>query len=213
MTRPMPHTNYVPLLPLTKELYNGLFDIYNRAKTNTCMFYVEGFENSETLWTETEEEHQWIIDNILPHYGLTLDDLQELVYVKEDKENEEASNNRDDTDRSKWSFTNVPPWGPRSLNFTRTSAISFIDHHTDPEGGCKINIPVLNIRAADIYFTDSDERCFYPTTTLFNVRLPHSVNNLENMGQYTPPFRVFFQIVLKESFDHWKEILPLPYGF
>ena len=213
MSRLIPHENYVPLLPLTKELYDGLFNIYNRAKTNTCMFYVEGFENSETLWTETEEELQWIINNILPYYGLSLEDLQELLYVMEDKENNEAINNRGDTDRAKWSFKNVPPWGPRSLNFTRIGTDTFIRTHIDPEGGCKINIPILNMSAADIYFTDNNESYFYPVPALLKLLSPHRVNNIERLSQYKPPFRVFFQIVLKQSFEHWKEILPLPYGY
>lgn len=212
MIRPLPHINYVPLLPLTNELYTELFSIYNRAKTHTCMFKVEGFENSETLWTETEEEHRWIIDNILPHYNLTLDDVEELVYTKDDEYSEEAKG-RYDSDRTQWNFKNVPAWKPRSLNFTRVGANSFIGRHTDPEGGCKINIPILNIRSADIYFVDSDESYFYPTPTLFNVSLPHNVNSIGRVSQYEPPVRVFFQIVLKESFEYWKEKLPLPYGY
>ena len=212
MTRPIPHINYVPLLPLTKELYLELFAVYDRAKSHTCVFKVEGFEDSETIWTETKEDHQWIIDNILPYYNLTIDDVEELVYTKEDQYTKEAKG-RYDSDRTQWEFKNVPPWGPRSLNFTRVGVTSFIGKHKDIEGGCKINIPVLNIRSANIHFIDSNEIYFYPTPALLNVRLFHNVDRIDRVSEYDPPVRVFFQIVLKKSFEYWKELLPLPYGY
>jgi hypothetical protein len=50
---------------------------------------------------------------------------------------------------------------------------------------------------SNIYFTDNNESYFYPVPALLKLLSPHRVNNIERLSQYKPPFRVFFQIVLK----------------
>ena len=210
--RPNSHIDYMPIRSLTDELFGELFNIYKRAVTHVCTFEVAGFENSDTIWTETKEDHEWICANILPFYNLTIGDVVDLVYTAEDT-NDDTTNNRYNSDRSTWKFTNVPLWTPRSLNFTRLRSDSFVGAHNDHECGCKINIPIINMSAANIHFIDSGEQFWYPSPALLNVNALHSVNGTNRISQYNPPERVFFQICLKNSYDSYSDIIPTPHGW
>jgi hypothetical protein len=210
--RPNPHIDFMPIRPLTDELFVKLFDIYTRAVTHTCVFEVEGFVNSETIWTETKEDHDWICNNIIPFYNLTMDDIVDLIYTPEDIDAGIAKG-RYDSDRSMWKFTNVPAWKPRSLNFTRIKHNSFVGAHTDHECGCKINIPILNMSSSNIHFVKSDERFWYPSPVLLNVNALHSVDGTERISLYTPKERVFFQLCLKQNYDFYQNIVPTPHGW
>lgn len=210
---PTPHINYMPLKSLTDELYNGLLGIYLRAKTYTCTFEVVDFTGTEMSWPETDEEHEWICNNILPYYGIEVDEILSLEYTAADKLKENLGVRTDDSDRTTWGFNNVPDRTPNSLNFTRIKSTSHIGTHSDHEAGCKINIPILNMGAANIYFRESGERYFYPTPVLLNCPRLHEVENMHRMEKFNIPERTFFQIIFKKPFEYYKNILPLPLGY
>jgi hypothetical protein len=172
---------------------------------------VPGFENSEIVWPETATEHQWIIDNILPFYGVKREEIVNLVYKDDDYDSTQIQ--RVDSNRRDWGFDKVPPWTPNTLNFTRCTEDSIIGSHNDHEAGCKINIPILNMSAANLYFNASDERYYYPAPALLNVREQHEVENLSRLRQFNIPERTFFQIVFKGEFKHYTNMLPLPFGY
>lgn len=208
---PNPHKNFMPVLPLTEDLYKGLLAVYQRITTYISDFYVPGFEKSTILWPETHDDHKWICDNILPFYGVHESELVNLVYDANDDAVDAIA--RHDSDRRDWGFDHVPPWTPNTLNFTRVKYDSIIGDHDDHEAGCKINIPVLNMSAANVYFRESDERYYYPAPALLNVRARHEVENIHLMRDRGIPERTFFQVVFKGSFEEYQSRLPLPYGW
>jgi hypothetical protein len=207
--------NYVPFKPLTDELYNGLLGIYKRTKTYVTSFEVIDFTGTYMSWPETDAEHQWILDNILPFYNISVDECLNLQYTDDDNELEEVGVRTDGHPRTDWGFKKecIPKRSPNSLNFTTASRHSVIAAHNDHETGCKINIPVLNMSAANLYFRQTDEKYFYPAPVLLNCREEHEVQRLDRMAQYDIPERTFFQIVLKGSYDYYQSTLPLPNGY
>ena len=82
MRYPAPTINYAPLKPLTDELHNGLLNIYKRTKTYITSFEVIGFTGTYMSWPETNEEHQWILDNILPFFNISVGECLNLQYTE-----------------------------------------------------------------------------------------------------------------------------------
>jgi len=215
MRYPAPTINYAPLKPLTDELHNGLLNIYKRTKTYITSFEVIGFTGTYMSWAETNEEHQWILDNILPFFNISVGECLNLQYTEEDNNIKELGIRTDNFPRTDWGFKKerVPKRLPNSLNFTTVQPHSVVTAHNDHEAGCKINIPILNMSAANLYFRQSDEQYFYPAPVLLNCRKDHEVQRIERMTEHNIPERTFFQIVLKGEYEFYKSTLPLPNGY
>lgn len=212
MTRyPSPNINYMPIKPLSDELYKGLLDIYERTKTYKTSFEVSAFEGTTMSWPETDEDHQWILDNILKFYNIDPSEILSLEYTAKDTNDDMGI--RNDSKRKEWQFENVPDRIPNSLNFTSVTRTSTISAHNDHEAGCKINIPIKNMSAANIYFYETDEKYYYPAPVLLNCPAFHEVQNISRMATFDIPERTFFQIVFKGSYEHYKSTLPLPNGY
>lgn len=209
---PSPNINFMPIKPLTDDLFNGLLGIYERTKTYKTSFEVAAFEGTIMSWPETDEDHQWILDNILKFYNIEPSEIQSLEYTANDT-NKELFGIRNDSIRQDWGFKNVPSRIPNSLNFTTVTRTSIITAHNDHEAGCKINIPIRNMSAANIYFQETDEKYFYPAPALINCPATHEVQNLSRMTTFDIPERTFFQIVCKGSYEFYKATLPLPNGY
>lgn len=208
-----PHINFIPIKPLSDELFNGLLKIYKNATTHKTSFYVPGFENTVMTWPESDEEHQWIIDNILSYYSIPVDEIASLEYTIDDIDDDTLGRRNDGFHRRDWGFQNVPTRTPNSLNFTTINKTSVITPHNDHEADCKINIPIINMSAANLYFRETDEPFYYNSPVLIHCSSLHEVRNINRMKTFNIPERTFFQIVLKKSFNYYKEILPLPNGY
>lgn len=213
MRYPIPHVNYMPIKPLSDELYNGLLSIYENAKTYKTTFEVSAFQGTTMTWPETDEEQQWIIDKVLPYYNLSVDDVYSLEYMQKDMYDDRKGKRSDGNHRRDWGFKNVPERMPNTLNFTTVREHSLIEAHNDHEADCKINVPIKNMSAANIYFKDSDEAFYYNTPVLIHCASWHEVQHIDRMKKFNIPERTFFQIVLKKSFVHYQNVLPWPNGY
>lgn len=209
---PSPNINFMPIKPLPDSLYNGLLSIYERTHTYKTSFEVSAFEGTTMSWPETDEDHQWILDNILKFYNIDPSEVLSLEYTVDDTASEDIGA-RVDSKRRDWGFKNVPNRIPNSLNFTSITRNSIISAHNDHEAGCKINIPIKNMSAANIYFYETDEKYFYPVPVLLNCPAFHEVQNICRMAQFDIPERTFFQIVFKGKYEYYKSTLPLPNGY
>lgn len=201
MLPPSPHKRITYLKPLPDHLYNQLLQIYQNAHTYIMKFTIPNEFICEMVWPETEEEFIWIKKEILMFYNISEHDVRDIQYT---------------TDPSKANLFsgNIPEYTPKSLNFTKFTHGSITEiHHAWDNIECKINIPVLNMGQACIHFFDTNERCWYPTTALLNIAYDHDVEGLENLKINNITERVFFQIVLNGSYQHYSNTLSRPNGW
>ena len=204
---PSPHKRITYLKALPDELFNELRDIYYRCSTYVVKFDVADIFVCDMMWPETQEELDWIKKEILGFYKLTEDDVKNLKYKEENlvDAGEEAN-------KSTWFTGNVPDYVPNSLNFTRSNPNSITEkHHGYVE--CKINIPIVNMGQACIRFLDTEEKCWYPSPALLNIGYDHDVKGLERLAEFNIKERVFFQIVLNKSYQHYSDTLIRPNGW
>lgn len=201
MLPPSPHKRITYLKPLPDHLYSRLLQIYENAQTYIVKFNIPNEFICDMVWPETEAELQWVKDEILSFYGITEDEVMDIQYTT-------------DSDKAHLFSGTIPDYIPKSLNFTKFTHGSITEIHRDWDSiECKINIPILNMGQACIHFSDTGERCWYPTTALLNIAYEHDVEGLENLKINNLKERVFFQIVLKGTYKHYSETLKRPNGW
>lgn len=180
--------------PMPIEWHNKLNEIYDRCKTHILEFSFHANHGDficDQLWCETVEDQQWIIDTILPYYGIDYDDVVDLDY-----------SNTVSSDRSQ-SFSKgfSPPYPKNSINFTRFVAgkAAIMEHNAGVDHVlCKLNVPVKNIEAGTCRWIKTKEGWNYKDNTalLLNVQEDHTVDGLEDLTED----RAFLSIALKTTF-------------
>jgi len=193
--------------PLSEDLQSNLLEIYNRCKTYIFNFshyneWEDGWFIADTIWCENQEDHQWILNNILPYYGIKLDNVAEYDYDLSKPGWNELSGN---------GFENgfTPPWSPNSANFTRYEAgkARMMRHYDNtPQVDGKLNIPLINTDSGHIYYTDIDEKFEYKKMhpCLHNPNYYHNILGIDDLTED----RVFFSVPVKdvELIDNSKRV-------
>tara|TARA_R110000772_G_scaffold222251_1_gene332733 strand:+ start:4212 stop:4847 length:636 start_codon:yes stop_codon:yes gene_type:complete len=191
------------LKPIPESMHKELVNIYNRCTTYILHFATAHEKYGEMIcdqiWAETDNDQQWIHDNILPYYGLTIDNIAELDYSNKQK------NDRSDS----FSTGFEPPysWSKNGINFTRWvagEAKSMLHHDKAPHIPSKLNIPVINTEHGTIYYPEFDLGFDYKNrhTCLMNVQYKHDILGLEKITSD----RAFLSVPLLDEtkIDHSK---------
>ena len=104
--------NFKICQPIPIEWHNKLNEIYDRCKTHILEFAFHANKGDfvcDQIWCETQEDQQWIIDTLLPYYGIDYENVAELDY----------SNTVSSQRSGSFSSGFVPPYPKNSINFTR----------------------------------------------------------------------------------------------
>jgi hypothetical protein len=75
--------NFKICQPIPIEWHNKLNEIYDRCKTHILEFAFHANKGDfvcDQIWCETKEDQQWIINTLLPYYGIDYEDVAELDY-------------------------------------------------------------------------------------------------------------------------------------
>jgi hypothetical protein len=197
---------YRILEPLSVDLQSTLLEIYNRCKTYIFHFDHKNTDTGgeficDTIWPEFQKDVDWIIGNILPYYGIDLENVVEYDYDLSGHWNSDSDFNE--------THLFSPPWFPNSLNFTRYEAgvaKMCIHHDKTPHVDGKLNIPLLNTDSGHIYYIDVDEKFEYKKMhpCLHNPKYYHNVLGIEDLQED----RVFFSLPVKdvELLDQTKRV-------
>ena len=187
-------TNYKACAALPSDLQRKLTQIYYNAESHVVHFDMHlpngGSFVNDQIWPETHDDYQWILDNILPYYGIEYDDVAVLDY-----------SNSGGGDRDAFSGGPVPDYEKNSINFTRFTPerASINTHHAGvPHVLCKLNIPITGMEQASVYWTETDEGYNYvnKTACLLNVQELHTVMGLNELTEE----RTFLSIALMTPF-------------
>ena len=186
------HFKICKALPV--EWHAKLNEIYDRCESHILEFSLKGNHGDficDQIWCETQTDQQWIINTLLPYYGIDYKDVVDLDY-----------SNTATTDRS-GSFTKGfnPPYPKNSINFTRFVAgkAAIMEHNAGIDHVlCKLNVPVKNIEAATCRWIKTNEGWNYRDNTALplNVQENHTVDGLENLTED----RAFLSIALSTPF-------------
>ena len=185
--------NIVNLVNLTLKQKKILLSIYKNCKTYKVRYKYPGLFQNELLWPETLKEYNWIKNNILSHFNLTINDVAPVPYL------EESSQYRDKK-------INLP-YESSTINFSHYYPGDYAKSHNDKDFfstsfsyNAKINIPVINTHFASIQFEKSGESSCYPSPILVNTFAKHKVIG---MGKKLLVHRAFLQIRLKKNFSFY----------
>lgn len=185
--------NIVNLVNLTEKQNKTLLSIYKNCKTYKVRYKYPGFFQNELLWPETLKEYNWIKNNILPHFNLTINDVAPVPYT------EEKPIYRDKEIKI--------PYESSTINFSHYYPGDYVKPHNDKvffsasfSYNAKINIPVMNTQHASIQFEKTGELSRYLTPILVNTFVKHKVIG---MGKELSIDRVFLQIRLKKDFSFY----------
>lgn len=180
--------NIVNLVNLDQRKSDKLLHIYKNCKSFKIRYKYPGVFQNELLWPETQEEYNWIKNNILSHFNLS---IKEVAHIPYDEESSEYREN----DISL-------PYRPSAINFVHFFPGDYVNSHNSKqflvEYSAKINIPVLNTHIATLEFEETKERSFYPSPILINSSYSHKVLG---MGKDLHENRVFLQLMLKDKFS------------
>jgi len=198
------HFKICEALPV--EWHAKLNEIYDRCESHILEFSLEtnhGDFICDQIWCETQIDQQWIIDTLLPYYGIDYKDVVDLDY-----------SNTATTNRS-GSFTKGfnPPYPKNSINFTRFVAgkAAIMEHDAGVDHVlCKLNVPVKNIEAATCRWIETNEGWNYRDNTalLLNVQEKHTVDGLENLTEDRAFLSIALSTPFAESISNDKVIRP-----
>jgi hypothetical protein len=187
--------NFKICQPIPQEWHIKLNEIYERCQTHILEFAFHanyGDFVCDQIWCETQEDQQWILDKLLPYYGIDYEEVAELDY----------SNAVTESSRS-GAFTEgfTPPYPKNSINFTRFVAgkAAIMQHNAGVDHVlCKLNIPVKNIESGTCRWIETAEGWNYRDNTamLLNVQKDHTVDGLEELTED----RAFLSIALITPF-------------
>ena len=180
--------NIVNLINLSQEQSVKLLSIYKNCKSYKIRYKYPSLFQNELLWPETQEEYNWIVDNVLSHFSLNIKEIAHIPY------NEESVQNMKN-------YISLP-YKPSAINFVHFYPGDYVNSHNSKqfsvEYEAKINIPVLNTHIAALEFEESKERSCYPSPILINSSYSHKVLG---MGKDLQDDRVLLQLMLKDTFS------------
>lgn len=196
---------------LPEDLQTHLEDIYWRCKSHILKFDLHVMNNEvrngsfvcDQIWPEEKEDHQWILDNILPYYGIKVEDVAELDY-----ENSGGKTAKEEADRdAAYGEGYKPPYSQNSINFTKFEVgKAAIMIHTAGVNHvlCKLNIPIQACDQAALIYPPNDT---YPGLSyyrypdkkpcLLNTQIEHTVLGLDDITED----RIFLSIALTTPFN------------
>lgn len=186
-------TNYKACAALPSDLQRRLTQIYYNSESHVIQFDMHlemGSFVNDQIWPETRDDYQWILDNILPYYGIEYDDVAVLDY-----------GNSGGGDRDAFSGGTVPDYEKNSINFTRFTPerAEITTHHAGvPHVLCKLNIPITGMEQAYVTWPSTGDEYNYvnKTACLLNVQELHTVMGLDDLTEE----RTFLSIALTTPF-------------
>ena len=180
----------VNLINLTENQSKTLLSIYQNCKTYKIRYIYPKLTQSELLWPETLEEHNWIVEKIVAHFDLTVDEIVDLPYNKEDPKNRK-------------NYIDIPYY-PSCINFVHFYPGDYLDYHNNHsfhmEITGRINIPVLNVDKGRLEFKHSKNFSRYPSPILINERHLHRTSSMRERLRVD---RVFLSLMLKNPFSFY----------
>lgn len=184
----------VNLINLEQKQSDTLLSIFKNCKSYKIRYKYPGLFQNELLWPETQEEYNWITDNILSHFNLNINEVVHIPY------NEESPENMDN-------YISLP-YNPSAINFVHFFPGDYVNSHSNKSFSvnyhAKINIPVLNTHIATLKFDKSKQSSNYSSPILINSSKSHKVLG---MGKDLMENRAFLQVMLKKQFSVYYKTL------